>query len=221
MGIDTNPWGLRNMTRRRTIFDLEEKAEEAAGALDIPKKRLGRKPGRIKTLTTKKRKVEIVFPTEEDKAKVFKKAEQLDIPVSKFILACVQEKMDVAGPSSKEVRRAQNRIVMLEAEIEALTQEKARQTVLIERLTNDLALWRTREGPIAETEVEDRAEVINQHLVVLLKERREVKGIDIIEFLKIDHNDRKACAALWRDIEALKVAELVEPTAEGFRWLGK
>lgn len=218
MGIEFDPWGLRKLTRNKTISNLVEKA---ASVPNGPNKRLGRKPGRIKTLTTKKRKVEIIFPTEEDKSKVFKKAEHLDIPVSKFIMACVQEKMDVAGPSSRELRKAQNRIVMLEAEIEALKQEKARQTVLIERLTNDLALWRTREGPINETEVEDRADVIDQRLVALLKEKREVKGIEIVETLQIDHNDRKACAALWRDIEALKVAELVEPTAEGFRWLGK
>jgi len=68
----------------------------------MTKKKTGRPRGLIKTLTTKKRKVEIIFPTQEYKDRVFRRAERLGIPVSKFIMRCVDEKMHRKGKGRSE-----------------------------------------------------------------------------------------------------------------------
>jgi len=209
------------MTEKGISNDQENEPIKLNDLLCIEKERRGRKTGLVLSLTTKKRKVEIIFPTDELKAETFERAKKMGLPCSKFILACVQEKMDEIGPSSKGQRTIQNRIAMLEAEKISLAQEKIQLLAHVERLTKEVALWRTREGTIPVIGIEDHAHKLNKNLIVLLREKREVSGIEVVETLKLDLTDRNASDALWKDLQALKSAGLLESTVEGWKWLGK
>ena len=207
------------MTGMRNIYDLDVEPEKAENALNVRRK--GRKPGRVLSLTTKKRKVEIIFPTDEFKADVFRRAKKMGLPCSKFILACVQEKKDIVGSPSKEELKAQKMIVMLESENATLKHDKVQLSQLVDRLIKESALWRTREHTVPMTGIEDHIHKLNDKLIALLKEKREVSGIEVVETLKLDLTDRNASDALWKDLQALKSAGLIETTVEGWKWLGK
>ena len=184
----------------------------------------GRKPGLVKTKTIKKRKLEVYFSTEEEKTELLSEAETRGMSSSKYILLCIQERRSgsTASPITKEFAEAHNDIKKLKVQIETLIKEKEQLLILVGRNAVEIELLKTRDAPVRhEVPIKEGIQKINKQLVEILRERREITGIDLIEALKIDPRKKDAGQKLWKDFEVLIGQGLVEQTENGWRWLGR
>ena len=184
----------------------------------------GRKPGLVKTKTIKKRKLEVYFSTEEEKKELLSEAEKSGVSSSKFILSCIQERRTggTTGPITMEFAVANNEIKKLNAQIENLIKEKEQLLILVGRNAVEIELLKTRDAPVRhEVPIKEGIQKINKQLVEVLRKRREITGIELIEALKIDPRKKDAGQKLWKDFEVLVGQGLVEQTENGWRWLGR
>jgi len=184
----------------------------------------GRKPGLVKTKTIKKRKLEVYFSTEEEKKELLSEAERNAMSCSKYIISCIQERRTggTAGPITKEFAEANNEIKKMTAQIETLMKEKEQLLILVGRNAVEIELLKTRDAPVRhEIPIKEGIQKIDKQLIEVLRERKEITGIELIEALKIDPRKKDAGRKLWRDFEVLIGQGLVEQTENGWRWLGK
>ena len=184
----------------------------------------GRKPGLVKTKTIKKRKLEVYFSTEEEKKELLSEAEKSGVSSSKFILSCIQERRTggTTGPITMEFAVANNEIKKLNAQIENLIKEKEQLLILVGRNAVEIELLNTRDTPVRhEVPNKEGVQKINKQLVDILRNKRVITGIELIETLKIDPRKKDAGQKLWKDFEVLVGQGLVEQTETGWRWLGR
>jgi hypothetical protein len=177
----------------------------------------------VKTKTTKKRKIELYFPTEEEKEALLKAAEEKGMSASRYLLACFQEVQtgfQRRPVSEKDIIKVQEEIQALKAENEALKKENEHLLKLVGKNNLEISLLRTRETPVRERPIKEGIYQLNMQLIKLFKAKREITAEDIINGLKLDLKDRGAVDNVWRDLESLVSHEQVEATMEGWRWLG-
>ena len=117
---------------------------------------------------------------------------------------------------------AYNEIKKMMAQIETLMKEKEQLLILVGRNAVEIELLKTRDAPVRhEVPIKEGIQKINKQLVEVLREWREITGIELIEALKIDPRKKDAGRNLWKDFEVLIGQGLVEQTENGWKWLGK
>jgi hypothetical protein len=184
--------------------------------------RTGRKPGLVKTKTIKKRKLEIYFSTEEEKQTLLKEAEKKGMSSSKYIQCCIQQVQSgpTQAPIQKEFAEANREKIELMTRIEALTKERDKLLVLTGRNAMELELLRTRDAPVHEEPIAPGIHTINKQLIKVLKEKKEIKGYEIIELLKLDPKDKTIGRKIMKDLDLLENYGSIEKTMDGWRWVG-
>jgi len=186
--------------------------------------KFGRKLGLVKTKTIKKRKLEVYFSTEDDKKELISDAEKNKMSSSKYILSCIQERRTggATTPITTEFTEAINEITKLKAQIETLVKEKEQLLILVGRHAIEIELLKTRDAPVIhEVPIKEGIQKINKQLIEVLRARKVITGIELIEALKIDPRKKDSGQKLWKDFEVLIGQGLVEQTENGWRWLGR
>lgn len=172
--------------------------------------------------TSKQRKLEIYFPTRDEKEQVLKDAERKRMSSSRYVLTCIQNKQvgQVAGPAPKEVIDARTEVANLKAQIEALTKENEKLLNLTGRYSLELEVLRTKETPVPERPSKEEVFDIDPGLIEALRSKKEMTGFELIEAAKIDAKDKDALRQFWKALDFLTSMDQVEQTADGWRWVG-
>jgi uncharacterized protein (DUF1778 family) len=216
--------------RREGDFFANKKKPENPGKIKVgdffgadkrPKEQV-KKRGLVKTLTIKKRKLEIYFPTEEAKKNLLMASKAAGMSSSKYILSVIgRNAPGVLGPSLESIVEVRKEIAAIKTELEATKQENERLKTLLARYETDNAKLKYREVPIREKPPEDGEQEINPKLIKLFKKKIQISSEDIINGLGLDLRDKKAVTSLWKNLWALKSYGLVEQNVGGWKWLGK
>jgi hypothetical protein len=178
----------------------------------------------VKTKTTKKRKIEIYFPTEEEKEALLETAEERGMSASKYILACIQEvetSLQRRPVSDEDMTEAREEIRALKAENEALRRENEQLHLINSRKDLELLLYKTKETPVRDEPVKEGIYKIDKKLIKILRSRKEIEGYELAQELGIDKMSKESSKKVLKDLEELAADGLVEATAEGWRWVGK
>lgn len=179
-----------------------------------------KKHGLVRTLTIKKRKLEVYFPTVELKKSFQANAEKKGLSSSEYIFHCIrQAEGGVSNSILKKIDELQEMVNTIKSEKEVISTENGQLKEVIRRYEAEVAIIRSREIPLPTRKFEDGITQIDTHLVSILKTYGEVDGFTLLKLLETDPKDWEALKRLNRDLEILRSYGLVEPTQEGWKWV--
>lgn len=156
------------------------------------------------------------MPSAADKGRWDELAKQAKTPLSKWIIATVEESL-----AEKEGMRPRSDLIKtitaLEDENKSLREDLKLKTVVIERYDEELR--RLRAVPFTEDGFKG-VRAYSSELVELLKTRGNIDGYALLDALGIGATETEAIKAINTQLEELERFGFVEPTGRGWTWKG-
>jgi hypothetical protein len=165
----------------------------------------------------KRRTVYVYLPSEEMVQKWKSLASDAKTSLSKFVIEHVEG--GVAQEDDGFVPRLEllKKVSTLEEENEQLRQDKQRLGIVVDKLQEDLQVYRMQ--PFMDERFEG-VRKYEQDLVDVLKRKGFVKVDELWRTMDINPRDTVAVKAVTRQLENLEEYGLIQRTYEGWRWKG-
>ena len=171
-----------------------------------------------KTETIKERTIYVYLPSFEMKEKWEKRAKELGVSLSKFVIECVENSL---RQEFEPTFKSQEELIKENEELRQQINELSRKCRLLERavdrLEEELRAYRAK--PFIEEEFEG-VRSYEREIIVLLKSKGIVSSEDILAHLGISPTEHEIVRAISRQLENLERWGLVKSSARGWRWIG-
>ncbi|MEM2522802.1 MAG: hypothetical protein QXW82_06605 [Candidatus Bathyarchaeia archaeon] len=170
-----------------------------------------------KTETIKERTIYVYLPSFEMKERWEKRAEELGVSISKFVIECVESSLR----EEPELFKSRDELIKENEELRQQINELSRRCRLLERavdrLEEELRAYRAK--PFLEEGFEG-VRTYERELIDLLKNRVIVSGEEILAYLGISPTEHEVVRAVTRQLENLERWGLVKSSARGWKWIG-
>lgn len=179
-----------------------------------------------KTLTIKKRRIDVYLPTLETKARWNAEAERRGLSVSDFVLQTVEmelQKEDLNGTEPQVLTESMEELAALRHDNDALRKRVEALEALNKRAETDLAQYRSEHivGP-------EPIKRLDPRLIKILSETkgrdgrfRAVEAAELRKRLLIDPKSELELQALARQLEYLELHKVIKPSSKGWIWHAK
>jgi len=170
-----------------------------------------------RTKSIKERTVYVYLPSHEMVERWKNLAKEANTSLSKFIIEHVES--GVRKEDDEFVPRLEllKKIKELEEENDRLRSEKQRLGIVVDKLQEDLRIYRLK--PFYDERFEG-VRSYEQSLVDVLKKKGFVKTDELWSVIDVNPRDSTAVKAVTRQLENLEQYGLIKRTYEGWRWKG-
>lgn len=171
----------------------------------------------VKPIDLKKRAIYVYLPSEEMAEEWKKLAKEAGVSVSKFVQEHVENSLR-QEKDKKFVSRANliKKIEELQEENKKLRETNRILKAAYEKLEEELKHYRAK--PFLE--LQEGSRFYEKELVKVLKEKKKVSNEELLEILGVNPKQTELIKAISRQLQNLEAYGLVEPTFDGWRWLG-
>ena len=171
----------------------------------------------VKPKDLKRRAIYIYLPSEEIAKEWKRLAKKAEVSISKFVQEHVENSLSQEDVK-KYVSRARliRQVEELQEENRKLLEENRILKSAYEKLEGELKYYRAK--PFLELQ-EGRREY-ERELIELFKKKGEVTNEEILDTLGISPRETVLVKAISKQLQNLEAYGLVEPTFNGWRWLG-
>ena len=162
----------------------------------------------------KERYIDVYLPSKKAKTEWEEDAKKLGLPLSKFVF----EAVEAFRAAKDETPRYEMVKELAEAKEEAqkLRSELKLKTMLLEKL--DTEVYKARHHSFQEIEMVEGTRRHDQELIKILQRGKALEGYSILKELGVDPGETEAVKLVNNQLESLRRFELVEETANGWKW---
>lgn len=172
---------------------------------------------REKTKTIKERAIYVYLPTKKMVNEWKELADEADMSISKFVQEHVENSLQQEKRKAYESRsNLIRKIKELQDENSQLREENRVLQSAYERLDEELKQYRAK--PFLEEREGTRS--YEKELIKTLRGRGEVTREELLDALGIERKEMEAVKSVDKQLRNLEEYGLVEPTFNGWRWLG-
>ena len=170
-----------------------------------------------RTKSIKERTVYVYLPSKEMVEKWKNIASEAKVSLSKFVIEHVENRVRHEDDDFVPRLELLKKIAKLEEENDQLRQEKQRLGIVVDKLQEDLQVYRMQ--PF----IDERFEGVRQYeqrLIEVLKRKGFVKMDELWHEIDVNPRDSVAVKAVTLQLNNLEKYGLIKRTFEGWRWKG-
>ena len=168
----------------------------------------------VKPIDLKKRAIYVYLPSEEMAEEWKKLAKESGVSISKFVQEHVENSL--RQEKGKKFVYLIKKIEELQEENKKLREENRILKAAYEKLEEELKHYRAK--PFLE--LQEGSRFYEKELVKVLKEKKKVSNEELLEILGVNPKQTELIKAISKQLQNLEAYGLVEPTFDGWRWLG-
>jgi hypothetical protein len=168
-----------------------------------------------RTKTIKERLVYVYLPSEEMVAKWKKQAKAARTSLSKFVIEHVESGIRQEDDDFVPRLKLLKKITDLGEKNDLLRQEKQRLGIVVDKLQEDLQVYRMQ--PFLDNRFEG-VRMYERGLIDVFKKKGFIKTDELWREIDVNPRDETTVKAVTRQLENLEQYGLIKKTFEGWRW---
>lgn len=152
----------------------------------------------------------------EQKAEWEAKAEEINVPLSKFLVEIIEKALDSEEESQPRAKLIKE-VARLKNDYEELQHDLKTKNIVIDRYEEELK--RYRNAAFLDADFKGKRK-ISEDLVKLLKRKGVIDSYMIADELNVDLHDSEAVKALSNELDTLEGYGLIARHLKGWKWVG-